>query len=273
VTANVPRLLPVDPGLRIRCEHHEEIFRQSVYDVRTILTEVCDVGSWGETAPDWGRGTVGARARMRGLPIGIVATQCMPVTQVSSIADAANRNGTRHVLRTEPANVWTSTSAAKTAATLEQMRLEGLPVLLVANYRGFSGGATDMFDRVLEYGAQIVDTLTKDGPPVWVYVPPHGQLRGGAFVVVSPSINPGRVQMYLAPTSRVGVLEPEAQAKFMWKTTDAINPIGTMLALSQDVPERLLHHKIVSGVVSWPDWIVCLQNALCTHYGVDKRGK
>lgn len=84
-----------------------------------------------------------ARARMGGRPIGIVASQCMPVQQVTAIADSANRSQTGYRVRTEPANVWTSTSAAKTAITLEQMRLEGLPVLFVTNYRGFSGGATD----------------------------------------------------------------------------------------------------------------------------------
>jgi acetyl-CoA carboxylase carboxyltransferase component len=190
----------------------------------------------------------------------------MAIQQVSSIADAANRNQTAQTTRTEPAGVWTSTSAAKTATTLEQMRLEGLPVLFVANYRGFAGGATDMFERVLEHGAQIVETLTKEGPPVWVYVPPHGQLRGGAFVVVSPSINPGRIQMFLAPTCRVGILEPDAQAKFMWKTTDHLNPIGTKLALAQDVPERLLHQGTISGILDWGEWMQYLQDALCTHY-------
>lgn len=72
--------------------------------------------------------------------------------------------------------------------------------------------------------------------------------------------------MYLAPTSRVGVLEPEAQAKFMWKTTEKTNPVGTMLALAQDVPERLLHQKTITDIMDWPEWIAHMQTKLCVYY-------
>jgi acetyl-CoA carboxylase carboxyltransferase component len=148
------------------------------------------------------------------------------------------------------------------------MRLEGLPVVLLANYRGFSGGATDMFDRVLEYGAQIVETLTRDGPPVWVYIPPRGQLCGGAFVVVSPSINPDRLEMYMAPTARAGILEPIAQSKFLWRGD---NPeTGNKLAQAQDRPERLVHHAIVSGILTWGAWVQLVRTKLRRFYGFTK---
>jgi acetyl-CoA carboxylase/biotin carboxylase 1 len=34
---------------------------------------------------------------------------------------------------------------------------EGLPLLIFANWRGFSGGQRDMFDQVLKFGAYIVE--------------------------------------------------------------------------------------------------------------------
>ena len=41
-----------------------------------------------------------------------------------------------------------------------------------------------------------------------VYIPPRAELRGGAWVVVDPSINPRAMEMYAAPSARGGVLEP-----------------------------------------------------------------
>ena len=35
---------------------------------------------------------------------------------------------------------------------------------------------------------------------------PHGELRGGAWVVLDPSINASMLEMYADPESRAGVL-------------------------------------------------------------------
>jgi acetyl-CoA carboxylase carboxyltransferase component len=54
----------------------------------------------------------------------------------------------------------------------------------------------DMYEEVLKYGAMIVDALRVYKHPVFIYLPPHGELRGGAWVVVDPSINPSQMEMY-----------------------------------------------------------------------------
>ncbi|KAJ2172867.1 acetyl-coenzyme-A carboxylase [Coemansia sp. RSA 560] len=81
--------------------------------------------------------------------------------------------------------------------------------MIFANWRGFSGGQRDMYFEVLKYGAYIVDALTKYKQPVFVYIIPNGELRGGAWVVVDPTINPEMMEMYADSKSRGGVLEPE----------------------------------------------------------------
>jgi len=58
--------------------------------------------------------------------------------------------------------------------------------MIFANWRGFSGGTRDMFSEILKYGALIVDALVEYEAPVIVYVPPGGELRGGAWVVIDP---------------------------------------------------------------------------------------
>jgi len=66
-----------------------------------------------------------------------------------------------------------------------------------------------MYNEVLKYGSYIVDALTKYEQPVFVYIPPFGELRGGSWVVVDPTINPEQMEMYADIDSRGGVLEPE----------------------------------------------------------------
>lgn len=67
-----------------------------------------------------------------------------------------------------------------------------------------------MFDEVLKRGSLIVDGLSAYKSPAFVYIVPNGELRGGAWVVLDPSINKdGMMEMYADETSRAGVLEPE----------------------------------------------------------------
>jgi acetyl-CoA carboxylase/biotin carboxylase 1 len=68
---------------------------------------------------------------------------------------------------------------------------------------------TDMYEQVVKFGAYIVDGLRQYKQPILVYIPPNGELRGGAWAVVDPSINPRHMEMYADPDSRGGVLEPE----------------------------------------------------------------
>ncbi|MGB1595802.1 MAG: carboxyl transferase domain-containing protein [Promethearchaeia archaeon] len=41
-----------------------------------------------------------------------------------------------------------------------------------------------------------------------VYVPPGGELRGGAWVVIDPTINKDQMEMFVDPSARGGILEP-----------------------------------------------------------------
>lgn len=65
-----------------------------------------------------------------------------------------------------------------------------------------------MYGEVLKFGAQIVDALVDYKQPVFIYIPPEGELSGGSWVVVDPSINPDVMEMYADQDSRGGILEP-----------------------------------------------------------------
>ena len=51
-----------------------------------------------------------------------------------------------------PAQVWYPNSAQKTAFAMEEFDRESLPLVILANWRGFSGGQRDLFDGILQVG-------------------------------------------------------------------------------------------------------------------------
>ena len=105
---------------------------------------------------------------------------------------------------------------------MEEFGLEGLPLFILANWRGFSGGQRDLFDGVLQAGSLIVEQLRTYKRPVFVYIPCSAELRGGAWVVVDSQINAACVEMYADPTARGGVLEPEGVVEIKFRRPDLI---------------------------------------------------
>lgn len=51
--------------------------------------------------------------------------------------------------------------------------------------------------------------------PVFVYLPPYAELRGGAWAVLDPTINSDMMEMYVDPRSRAGVLEPSGTVEVL----------------------------------------------------------
>jgi acetyl-CoA carboxylase/biotin carboxylase 1 len=108
----------------------------------------------------------------------------------------------------------------KTATAIKDFNGEGLPLMIFANWRGFSGGTRDMVDEVLKFGSDIVDGLVEYKQPVFVYIVPNSQLRGGAWVVVDPTINERYMEMYAAPGGRGNVLEPPGMVSIKFRERD-----------------------------------------------------
>merc|ERR1719517_79661 len=68
----------------------------------------------------------------------------------------------------------------------------------------------------------IVDALREYEHPVYMYLPPHGELRGGSWVVVDPTINEDKMEMYADPDSRGGILEPAGISEIKFRTPDQV---------------------------------------------------
>ncbi|KAI2617262.1 acetyl-CoA carboxylase [Hypomontagnella submonticulosa] len=188
------------------------------YDVRWLIggkqdedgfqPGLFDKDSFVETLGGWARTVVVGRARLGGIPMGVIAVETRTVENITP-ADPANPDSVEQVTN-EAGGVWYPNSAFKTAQAINDFNYgEQLPLMILANWRGFSGGQRDMYNEVLKYGSYIVDALVKFEQPIFVYIPPFGELRGGSWVVVDPTINPVAMEMYADIESRAGVLEPE----------------------------------------------------------------
>lgn len=177
-------------------------------DEEGFLPGLFDRDSFQETLGGWARTVVVGRARLGGIPIGVIAVETRSVENITP-ADPANPDSTEQVTN-EAGQVWYPNSAFKTAQAINDFNHgEQLPLIILANWRGFSGGQRDMYNEVLKYGSYIVDALVKYEQPIFVYIPPFGELRGGSWVVVDPTINESMMEMYADEEARAGVLEPE----------------------------------------------------------------
>lgn len=206
----------------------------SSFDPRLLITGqgdetgLFDKGSWDEILQPWAQTVIVGRARLGGIPMGVIAVESRTV-ETTLPADPANSDSESKVI-SQAGQVWFPDSAFKTAQAIYDFNREELPLMILANWRGFSGGMKDMFDQVVKFGAYIVDALHEYKQPIIVYLPPLAELRGGSWVVIDPTINPEMMEMYADPTSCGGVLEPEAiveikyRAKEIRKTMERLDP-------------------------------------------------
>jgi acetyl-CoA carboxylase/biotin carboxylase 1 len=177
-----------------------------------------DAGSFTESLGGWGKSVVTGRGTLGGIPMGVVAVETRAMEQRVP-ADPADPES-REAVRMQAGQVWYPDSAHKTAQAIRDFKGERLPVMIFANWRGFSGGTRDMYNEVLKFGAMIVDALRDHDMPIFVYIPPNGELRGGAWVVVDPTINPRRMEMYADAESRGGILEPPGIVEVKFRAAD-----------------------------------------------------
>lgn len=199
-----------------------------------------DKGSFKETLAGWAKSVVVGRARLGGIPMGVVITENRTAENIKP-ADPADVKASEAVIQ-EAGCVWFPNSAYKTAQAINDFRTEDLPLIVFANWRGFSGGQRDMFDEVLKYGSLIVDAFVAYEQPVFVFIPPFAEIRGGAWVVLDASINSSVMEMYASSeTARGGVLEANGLASVKYRTKDLMKTMHrldkTLISLDKQLAE------------------------------------
>jgi len=110
-----------------------------------------------------------------------------------------------------------------------------------------------------------VDALVAYQQPLFVYIPPFAELRGGAWVVVDSTINTDVMEFYAAEDARGGVLEAAGAASIKYRDSEirksahrvdhVLVQLDRLLANENDADRRkdierqiLQREKIVFGV-------------------------
>ena len=246
----------------------------------SVTPTLFDKGSFIEVQAAWARSVIAGRARLGGIPLGVIVVETRQ-THYFQPADPADPHS-QTVARAQAGQVWYPDSAYKTAQAIMDFNREKLPLVILANWRGFSGGQRDMFNEILKFGSYIVDALREYKQPVFVYLPPRAELRGGAWVVVDSRINPEQIEMYADPSARGGVLEPSGitEIKFrhnalydlmmrndehaasmsgskaqLMEHFNSVKPtllqVANAFADIHDTPERMKHVGAIKGIVQW----------------------
>ncbi|RAL58460.1 hypothetical protein DID88_005164 [Monilinia fructigena] len=223
------------------------------YDIRNLIagkeddegfmSGLFDKDSFVESLGGWAKTVVVGRARLGGIPMGVIAVETRSVENITP-ADPANPDSTEQITN-EAGGVWYPNSAFKTAQAIKDFNNgEQLPLMILANWRGFSGGQRDMYNEVLKYGSYIVDALVKYEQPIFVYIPPFGELRGGSWVVVDPTINPEYMEMYADEDSRGGVLEPEGIVNIKYRKDKQLQTMARLDPEYAELKKQLLDNSL-----------------------------
>ncbi|CAK9831548.1 Acetyl-CoA carboxylase [Anthophora retusa] len=196
-----------------------------------------DRGTWQEIMRPWAQTVVTGRARLGGIPCGVIAVETRTV-ELHLPADPANLDSEAKNI-SQAGQVWFPDSAYKTAQAIKDFGREDLPLFIFANWRGFSGGMKDMYEQIVKFGAYIVDGLREYTKPIFVYIPPNGELRGGAWAVVDPTINPRYMEMFADNASRGGVLEASGIVEIKFRTKDILKAMHRVDEVIQRLKEKL----------------------------------
>ncbi|KAF6175732.1 hypothetical protein GIB67_022734 [Kingdonia uniflora] len=198
---------------------------------------IFDKDSFVETLEGWAKTVVTGRAKLGGIPVGIVAVETQTVVQVIP-ADPGQLDSHERVVP-QAGQVWFPDSASKTSQAILDFNREEIPLFIMANWRGFSGGQRDLFEGILQAGSAIVENLRTYKQPVFVYIPMAGELRGGAWVVVDSKINPDQIEMYAERTAKGNVLEPEGMIEIKFRTRELLETMGRLDQILINLKEKV----------------------------------
>eukprot|EP00746_Dinoflagellata_sp_MGD_P159401 gnl/MRDRNA2_/MRDRNA2_86689_c0_seq4.p1 gnl/MRDRNA2_/MRDRNA2_86689_c0~~gnl/MRDRNA2_/MRDRNA2_86689_c0_seq4.p1 ORF type:complete len:1394 (+),score=316.51 gnl/MRDRNA2_/MRDRNA2_86689_c0_seq4:94-4182(+) len=206
----------------------------------SFVSGFLDKDSFKEYMGGWGKSVIAGRGRLGGINVGVIAVETRLVEQRIP-ADPGNSES-REDVKPQAGQVWYPDSAYKTAQAIEDFnRGENLPLIIFANWRGFSGGTRDMYGEILKFGSMIVDALRTYKHPVFIYIPPNGELRGGAWVVLDPTINPAKMEMYADTDARGGILEPPGICEVKYRKPDQVAAAHRMDPILKELDDDLAH--------------------------------
>ncbi|MBC8466905.1 MAG: acyl-CoA carboxylase subunit beta [Deltaproteobacteria bacterium] len=183
---------PGDDPLRL-CPKLEEIVpagRRKVYDVRLVINEIADKGSFFEIKPDYAKNMVIGFARMDGRSIGIIANQ--PKALGGTIDIDASDKGSRFIQILDAFNI---------------------PILTLMDTPAFLPGINQEYGGIIRHGAKMLYAYSEATVPMITII--LRKAYGGGWSAMGPK-ELGIDLVYAWPTAECASMGPEGAAEVIW---------------------------------------------------------
>jgi acetyl-CoA carboxylase carboxyltransferase component len=215
-----------DPG------RHLPTSPRKVYDVRDVVRDVVDDGSFLEVSPRWARNMVVGFARLGGRRIGVVANQPRYLAGVIDVA--------------------ASEKAARFVRTCDRFRL---PLVVLVDTPGFMPGSGQEAAGIIRHGAELVRAFASATVPRVSVV--LRRAFGGAYITMN-SKDLGADVCFAWPGAQIGIMAGHAAVRIVHRRrlAEAHDPKRTADELASEYEaghvavERALEAGVVDEVIS-----------------------
>jgi propionyl-CoA carboxylase beta chain len=164
---------------------------QQPYDIREVVNQVCDVGSFTEVQKDYAENIVCGFARLAGMSIGVVANQ------PAFLAGVLDNNA--------------STKAARFVRTCDAFNV---PLLVLEDVPGFLPGTDQEWNGIITNGAKLLYAFSEATVPRITVI--TRKAYGGAYDVMN-SQHIGADLVYAWPTAEIAVMGAKGAAEIIFK--------------------------------------------------------
>ena len=186
------QITPGDDPLRL-CPELEEIVpagRRKVYDIRLVINEIADNGSFFEIKPDYAQNMVVGFARMDGRSIGIIANQ--PKVLGGTIDIDASDKGSRFIQILDAFNI---------------------PIVTLMDTPAFLPGINQEYGGIIRHGAKMLYAYSAATVPMITII--LRKAYGGGWSAMGPK-ELGIDLVYAWPTAECASMGPEGAAEVIW---------------------------------------------------------
>lgn len=176
-----------------------------------LVEVLADRHTFTEYLRDWAPNVRVGRMRISGMSCGVIFPN--PRSSVSPLPSSS--------LEPDGQKVWTEhlllpETSKKIARCVRDFTKEGLKILILVNWKGFSAGHMDMFEGILQGGAEIIESIRAATTKIYTYLGPGAELRGGSWVVFDKVIS-SQVFFAAHSTAKGSVIHPDALADMKFK--------------------------------------------------------
>ena len=188
-----PAALPYAPGDEVRPALDEVIpeSAQQPYDIREVVEQICDAGTFTEVQKDYAENIVCGFARLGGKTIGVVANQ--PAFLAGVLDNNASIKAARFVRTCDAFNV---------------------PLLVLEDVPGFLPGTDQEWNGIITNGAKLLYAFSEATVPRITVI--TRKAYGGAYDVMN-SQHIGADLVYAWPTAEIAVMGAKGAAEIIFK--------------------------------------------------------